>query len=129
LIHDAARPFIDRGIISGCVRTAEKYGAAIAGVPVKDTIKEAKVTSHKLQVTRSLTRDRLWQIQTPQAFRKSLILKAYRQFGSAEVTDDASLVEKLGAKVAVVKSSYSNIKITTPEDLIIAKVIAGKVKV
>ena len=128
LIHDAARPFIDSGIITRVIKAARKSGAAIVGVPVKDTIKETRVISCKLQVTRTLKRDNLWQIQTPQVFKKSLILEAYKRFGDSETTDDASLVEKLGAKVAVVMGSYDNIKITTPEDLIIARAIAKNKK-
>jgi 2-C-methyl-D-erythritol 4-phosphate cytidylyltransferase len=120
LIHDAARPFIEAKMISSAVKEAAKSGAAIAGVPVKSTIK--KVTKSQV-VKETLDRDRLWEVQTPQVFRKDLILKAYRRFGNADVTDDAMLVENLGAKVRVVPGSYRNIKITTPEDLVIAQAI------
>ncbi len=123
LIHDAARPFIERKMISLVVAAAKKSGAAIAGVPVKDTVK--KVTSQFL-VEENIARENLWQIQTPQVFKKSLIQKAYARFGKYEVTDDASLVEKLGKKVSIVFGSYNNIKITTPEDLIIAECIVKK---
>jgi 2-C-methyl-D-erythritol 4-phosphate cytidylyltransferase len=74
-------------------------------------------------VQETIDRNNLWEIQTPQVFRKDLILKAYKRFGRGEVTDDAALVEKSGAKVKIVMSSYSNIKITTPEDLILAEAI------
>jgi 2-C-methyl-D-erythritol 4-phosphate cytidylyltransferase len=128
LIHDAVRPFIDKEMVSSVIKTAKSYGAAIVGVPVKATIK--KVTRHTSHVTRqfmveeTIDRNGLWEIQTPQVFRKGLILKAYDKFGDIDVTDDAMLVERLGAKVSVVKGSYNNIKITTPEDLIIAQAIA-----
>ena len=72
----------------------------------------------------TLDRDNLWEVQTPQVFRKDLILRAYGKFKDTDVTDDASLVEKLGIKVAVIPGSYNNIKITTPEDLISAEAIA-----
>jgi len=126
LIHDAARPFIDKKIVSKAISAAARYGAAVAGVPVKSTIKE----SGKCQavIKKTLDRGRLWEIQTPQVFRKDLILKAYRKFASFPATDDAMLVEKLGKKVYIVPGSYSNIKITTPEDLLIAGAIAKKWK-
>lgn len=120
LIHDAARPFIDRRGISSAISEAGKTGAAILGVPVKDTIKE--VFSSKI-VKRTLKRKDLWQIQTPQVFKKDIILKAYKRFAKTDVTDDASLVEKLGIKVSVLPGSYRNIKITTVEDLALAEAI------
>lgn len=120
LIHDGVRPFIDPDTISSLIKEAERYGAAISGVPVKATIKKIK----NVFVEKTLDRDNLWEIQTPQVFKKELILKAYDRFGNQPVTDDASLVEKLGAKVKIVKGSYFNIKITTPEDLILAEAIA-----
>ncbi|MFA5144601.1 MAG: 2-C-methyl-D-erythritol 4-phosphate cytidylyltransferase [Candidatus Omnitrophota bacterium] len=120
LIQDAARPFIDKGLISSVIKAAKESGAAIAGVPVKSTIK----TVSKFTVEKTLNRENLWEIQTPQAFKKNLILKAYEKFGNVTVTDDSMLVEKLGATVSVVLSSYSNIKITTPEDLVSAEAIA-----
>ncbi|MDP3732828.1 MAG: 2-C-methyl-D-erythritol 4-phosphate cytidylyltransferase [Candidatus Omnitrophota bacterium] len=130
LIHDAARTFIDKDTVSSVIKTAKSSGAAIVGVPVKATIKE--VTSYQLPVTskyivkKTLDRSKLWEIQTPQVFNKSLILKAYDKFGDIDVTDDAMLVEKLGVKVSVVLGTYNNIKITTPEDLIVAQAIAKK---
>ncbi len=124
LIHDAARPFIEGKMISAVVTAAKKNGAAIIGVPVKDTVK--KVTS-KFLVEENIARENLWQIQTPQVFKKSLIQEAYARFGKYRVTDDACLVEKLGKKVSIVFGSYNNIKITTPEDLIIAECIAKKI--
>lgn len=127
LIHDGARPFIDAKILSSLIKAAKSCGAAIAGVPVKATIK--KVISHKSKVIskyiveKTIDRQSLWEIQTPQVFRKGLILSAYEKFGNAKVTDDAMLVEKMGRMVNVVLGSSRNIKITTPEDLAIAKAI------
>lgn len=132
LIHDAARPFIDKGIVSSVIKQAHKYGAAIAGVPVKATVKRVRsqepgVRSKRgIIVEETLNRDELWEIQTPQAFRRELILKAYARCGKIPVTDDAALVEKLGRKVRIVSGSYDNIKVTTPEDLVIARGLYAK---
>lgn len=117
LIHDAARPFIDAGTVSAVIQKARKSGAAVAAVPVKATIKRAR----NGQVKETVDRRNLWEIQTPQVFRKDLILKAYRRFGSKSVTDDAALVEQLKARVDLVRGSYFNIKLTTPEDLSLAE--------
>ena len=127
LIHDAVRPFIDKEIVSSVINEAERCGAAIVGVPVKATIKIANRKSqiaNRIIVKKTLDRNNLWEIQTPQVFKKNLILEAYKKFPDTEVTDDASLVERWGAEVKIVKGSYSNIKITTPEDLVIAEAIA-----
>lgn len=121
LIHDAARPFIDTRIISSVINAARKTGAAVAAVPVKATVK--KVTG-RFTVKETLDRESLWEIQTPQVFRKKVILEAYERYSDTDVTDDAALVEKTGSKVRVVRGSYANIKITTPEDLVIAEAIS-----
>lgn len=130
LIHDAVRPFISREGISSVIKEAQNCGAAILGVPVAATIKEvhsSKFMVHsKFKVKKTLNRENLWEIQTPQVFRKDLILEAYKRFGDREVTDDAALVEKLGAKVKLVRGSYFNLKITTPEDLVIAEAIVKR---
>jgi 2-C-methyl-D-erythritol 4-phosphate cytidylyltransferase len=124
LIHDGARPFIDSKTVSSSIKAAAKYGAAIVGVPVKATVKSARPNSYIVDET--LDRGRLWEIQTPQVFKKDLILKAFDKFGGRGVTDDAMLVEMLGAKVNIVPGSYKNIKVTTPEDLIFAQAIAKR---
>lgn len=121
LVHDACRPFIDKNMVTALIRQAKKTGAAIAGVPVKATIKA--VGRRPSVVTRTLNRDNLREIQTPQVFRKDLILKAYNKFAGIDATDDSTLVEKLGQKVSVVEGSYNNIKVTTPEDLVMARAI------
>ena len=122
LIHDAARPFISRKIISDVIKAAHKSSASVSAVPVKATIKEGVGGI----VKKTLNRDILWEIQTPQVFNKDLIIEAYRRFGKNNVTDDASLVEKMGKKVRLVMGSYFNIKITTPEDMIFAQTIMRK---
>ena len=120
LIHDSARPFIDSKSIKKVILAAKKNSAAILGVKPKATIK----FSHKRNiVSKTLNRDKLWEVQTPQVFKKSLILEAYRKYSKSNVTDDASLVEKLGKRVVVVEGDYRNIKITTAEDLLVAGLI------
>ena len=119
LIHDAARPFINRKIISDAIKAAHKSSASVSAVPVKATIKEGIGGI----VKKTLNRDLLWEIQTPQVFNKDLLIEAYGRFGKNDITDDASLVEKLGKKVRLVMGSYFNIKITTPEDMVFAQAI------
>ena len=116
VIHDGARPCIDAALIERGLDAARESGAAIAGVPVRDTI---KIVSRRRLVQQTPARQSLWAAQTPQVFRYDLIVDAYSQI-NAEVTDDASLVEQLGHKVEVYMGSYRNIKVTTPEDLAIA---------
>jgi len=122
LIHDAARPLIDMASLERLIKGVKKNGAAILGVPVKSTIKEVQglCGSDVLKVGRTLDRKRLWEIQTPQAFRKNIIMKAYNSFGMINVTDDSALVEKLGVEVSLIMGSYENIKITSPEDVRVA---------
>jgi len=123
LIHDCARPFIDRKSITRVIQAAKKTGAAILGIPVKATIKSVKAG---LLVDRTVDRTNLWEIQTPQVFKTELILQAYKKYSRGDVTDDASLVEKAGKKVQVVLGSDENIKITTNVDLLFAKEIARR---
>ncbi len=120
LIHDSARPFFKPREITALITRARKTGAAILGVPVKATVKECGPAGI---VKRTLERKNLWEIQTPQVFSRDLILKAYRRFGRGDVTDDAGLVEKLHKRVVLIKGSYDNIKITTPEDFFVAQTI------
>ena len=121
-IHDGARPFVTEQEIERAVEQANVFGSVVVGVPVKDTVK--KVDSRELKVDSSLNREELWAAQTPQVFRKEIILKAYAEgLRKYQVTDDAMLVEKLGVPVKMVMGSYKNIKITTPDDLKIAEVL------
>jgi len=122
LIHDAVRPFVDRKVVSIAIEKAATTGAAIVGVPVKATIKKV---SGKI-VEKTIDRNSLWEIQTPQVFKKKLIQEAYKKSGRTSVTDDAMLVENLGKPVSIVMGSYNNIKITTSEDLVLAEAIARK---
>lgn len=120
LVHDAVRPFIELEIIETCCRDAELHGAAIPGIPSKDTIK--KIDEHR-QVMETPDRNFLWQVQTPQVFQYQLLKKAYEHAATQQFigTDDASLVEQLGEPVKMVKSSPRNIKLTYPQDLQLAE--------
>lgn len=120
LIHDAARPFLPERLVADCLREAGRSGAVVCGLPVRATMK--RVESGWVKET--LKREDIWEIQTPQVFRKDILLKAYAKFKNISATDDASLVERLGVKIKVIKGSYYNIKITTPEDLVFAGAIA-----
>lgn len=125
LVHDGARPFVDAACLTRLIDGVRRTGAAIPGVPVKATVKEVLPSRSGSGGTVRRTPDRslLWEVQTPQLFRKDIITKAYRVHGSDAATDDASLVERLGLPVSVVTGSYFNIKITTPDDLCIARAI------
>lgn len=120
-IHDGARPFINQEIISRTVDAVEIHQACVVGMPVKDTIKIADEDEFAIETP---VRDRLWMIQTPQAFQFDLIKTAYTKImenNDIRVTDDAMVVESvMNRKVRLVKGSYENIKITTPEDLLVA---------
>ncbi|MBT2758974.1 2-C-methyl-D-erythritol 4-phosphate cytidylyltransferase [Mesobacillus foraminis] len=124
LVHDGARPFIKQQTIHELVKAADKDGAAIAAVPVKDTIKKAE----DLQVTETIERSSLWAVQTPQAFRISVLRKAHEEAAKNDFvgTDDASLVERLPHKVVIIEGDYDNIKLTTPEDVYFAEAILRK---
>jgi len=124
MIHDGARPFLTPDLIEDGLKAARATGAAIAAVPVKDTI---KLVDNKKSVKETLPRDRLWAAQTPQIFSFDMITKAYENL-TAEVTDDAAAVERLGYKVHLYMGDYKNMKVTTPEDLALARIIAKEWK-
>lgn len=121
-IHDAVRPFVSISDFKICVETAQKFDGAVLGVPVRDTIKKADQSGKILSTP---DRNRLWQAQTPQIFKKDVILKAYEWAGQNNYlgTDDASLTEKVGAKIQMVEGDSKNIKITFPFDLKIAELL------
>ena len=118
LIHDGARPFLTLELIQAGLEAALETGSAVAAVPVKDTVKLAK----NGVVKETLARHQLWIVQTPQIFRFDIITAAYEQTMN-DVTDDASLVERLGYKVKLYPGNYNNIKVTTSEDMALAEVI------
>ncbi|MBM7694333.1 2-C-methyl-D-erythritol 4-phosphate cytidylyltransferase [Peribacillus deserti] len=126
LVHDGARPFIQLVQIAALVKAASKSGSAILAVPVKDTIKKVRDNT----VLETVERSSLWAVQTPQAFRISLLKKAHAEARKKGLlgTDEASLIENMGLEVSVIEGNYDNIKITTPEDIFFAEAILRKNK-
>jgi 2-C-methyl-D-erythritol 4-phosphate cytidylyltransferase len=122
VIHDGARPLVTKDLIERGLKAAEETGAAVAAIPVTDTI---KIADDDRIVHQTPPRQNLWAVQTPQVFRFDIIARAYEQT-KGEVTDDASLVEGLGFKVKLYMGSYDNIKITNPDDLALAEVLLKK---
>ena len=128
LIHDGARPLVDEALIARCIETVQKEKACIAAVPVKDTIKEINADG---AVEQTIDRSKLYAIQTPQCFEYPLILNAYsrlfRQAASGSmrldgITDDASVIELMTEQpVKLVGGDYRNLKVTTPEDIVVAE--------
>jgi 2-C-methyl-D-erythritol 4-phosphate cytidylyltransferase len=122
LIHDGVRPFLTIGMIEEVIKEASKAGGAIIALPVKDTIKKSSSGNY---IERTVSRESLWLAQTPQAFRYDVLKRAYE--GTREndfaVTDESSLVERLGVQVKLVEGSEFNIKITTEEDLLLGELI------
>lgn len=123
LIHDGARPFLDQQIIRQSMDAVIKYQACVVGMPVKDTI---KIADDDCYAKETPERKKVWMIQTPQTFERKLIYDAYERMLQKEdsaITDDAMVLERVtGKKTKLIHGSYRNIKITTPEDLLIADV-------
>lgn len=127
-IHDGARPFVEEAMLLRAAESVERYGSGVIGMPVKDTIKIVDEESFAVSTPK---RSYVWQVQTPQCFRYDIIMPAYQTLIDREqellaqgitITDDAMVVELLGdVKVKMVEGSYENIKITTPEDLVVAE--------
>ena len=124
MIHDGARPFLTPDLIEDGLRMVKRTGAAIAAVPAKETI---KLASGAKLIKETLRRDRLWMAQTPQIFSLTVIARAYENL-DVEVTDDATAVERLGYRVYLYAGDYENMKVTTREDLALARIIAGQWK-
>ncbi|SKA77880.1 2-C-methyl-D-erythritol 4-phosphate cytidylyltransferase [Clostridium sp. USBA 49] len=122
LIHDGARPFVDNKNILEGIKYAEKFGAAACGVKVKDTIKIIDENNFSKE---TLDRDKLFAVQTPQCFKYDIIFNCHKKAAEYNIkfTDDTSIAEYFGNKVYFYEGSYNNIKITTPEDLIIGEKI------
>lgn len=120
-IHDAARPLVTSTLFDEVVAASSAHGAAIAAIPVSDTIKRV-VSGHVIE---TIPRDELVNVQTPQAFRKSLLIEAFAhaERDGLSVTDEASLIEQAGGRIAVVNGSHANIKVTYPVDLFIAEAL------
>ncbi|RJP25671.1 MAG: 2-C-methyl-D-erythritol 4-phosphate cytidylyltransferase [Candidatus Abyssobacteria bacterium SURF_5] len=119
-IHDGARPLVTRALLRDTLTKAAQVGAAVAAVRSKDTVKEC---NERGVIERTFVRENLRLVQTPQCFRLELILQAYEKarFDLFSATDDSAIVERLGVDVHVVEGSYENIKVTTPEDIIVCE--------
>jgi 2-C-methyl-D-erythritol 4-phosphate cytidylyltransferase len=116
LVHDGVRPFVTGALIERAVAGARAFGAVTVGVPVRDTVKAVDAAG---RVVKTVLREGLWLTQTPQAFRREVILAAYERAAADGFcgTDDASLVERIGIPVRMIPGDADNIKVTTPEDL------------
>ena len=123
LVHDAVRPFVSEDVIEQVIKAAEKYGAAIAGMPAVDTVKQVDRTAEGAVITATIPRERVVMAQTPQGFRYGVLKKAFDEASADGFlgTDEASLIERAGGEVAVVMGSPRNIKITTPADMELAE--------
>lgn len=122
VIHDGARPLLTEDLIRQGLAEARANGAAVAAVPATDTI---KVAGDEQIVQQTLPRHKLWAVQTPQVFRFDIIAEAHKQVKD-EVTDDAAMVEQLGYRVKLYMGSYDNIKLTAPDDLVLAEALWQK---
>jgi len=125
VIHDGARPLVEEIIIQDSIEKAQKYGAAIAVIPIKDTVKKSE---NSFFIDKTLNREEIWRAQTPQTFKYDIILPAYHRAYKDKylATDDASIVERYGRKVKLIIGSEENIKITTPFDIIVADIFLKK---
>ena len=121
MVHDGVRPFVTHAMIAEGLQAVQATGAAVAGVRVKPTVKS--VDPHTQVVVATLDRELLWEAQTPQVFDRELLENAYRAQGKAAVaaTDDAVLVERAGVRVKMFAGAYTNIKVTTPDDMAVAR--------
>lgn len=124
VVHDGARPMITAELISMTIKTAKRYGSAVAAGKITDTV---KYVERGLSVDHTLDRNHLWAAQTPQAFKTELLRKAYAKVKESgeSVTDESSALESIGEKVRLVESPRPNVKITTPDDLKLAAVLMG----
>jgi 2-C-methyl-D-erythritol 4-phosphate cytidylyltransferase len=128
MIHDGARPFVSASLIDRCVEVAADKGAVIVGLPARDTI---KFVSQDRRIQSTPERSLLWEVQTPQVFKRELILEAHARADQdgLEVTDDALLVERLGKSVFVIDGERTNLKITVPEDIWVAEALIREQRV
>jgi 2-C-methyl-D-erythritol 4-phosphate cytidylyltransferase len=119
IVHDGARPLVCAQTVEDAVKLMKDHEAVVTAVPVKSTIKRVDPNGRWIEAT--LDREKLWEAQTPQVFRKKILLRAHAQNKDRNPTDDAVMVERLGVKVKVLAGDYRNIKITTQEDLTVAE--------
>lgn len=123
IIHDGARPAIKQRYINECIENMREFKGATVGVPSKDTI---KITDENNIVMQSTKRSNTWIVQTPQCFERKLLLEMHEKYKQEEVTDDCMLIEKNKEKVKILEGDYTNIKITTQEDIHVVKEFIDK---
>jgi 2-C-methyl-D-erythritol 4-phosphate cytidylyltransferase len=123
-VHDAVRPFVTPDLICSCFEHAQQYGTAVAAIPLKDSLR--MISEGKSQ---SVNRSDYYIIQTPQVFACDIIKKAYQQDYNSTFTDDASVVEASGIEIQLVEGEESNVKITTPTDLVLAEILMRQNKI
>lgn len=125
VVHDAVRPFVHIKEINQSIETAKYFGASIVAVRAKDTMKQASTDG---RVEKTLNRSSLWSVQTPQTFQRQILIDAYANAEKLNITatDDSYLVEQLGVSPIIVEGSYENIKITTPDDLLLAEMLSQR---
>jgi len=126
LVHDAARPFVERGVIDGVIAHARSGVGAVAAIRVMDTLKQA-AADDPTRIDRTVPRDNLWRAQTPQGFPRAVLERAHAAADARSATDDAALVERTGVAVRLVPDSPINMKVTTAEDLALAELLVGRV--
>ena len=124
-VHDAVRPFVHLKEITQSIETAKYYGASIVAVRAKDTMKQAATDG---RVEKTLNRSSLWSVQTPQTFQKKILFEAYAFAAKNNITatDDSFLAEQIGISPIIVEGSYENLKITTPDDLLLAELLVKR---
>jgi 2-C-methyl-D-erythritol 4-phosphate cytidylyltransferase/2-C-methyl-D-erythritol 2,4-cyclodiphosphate synthase len=126
-VHDGARPLVSPALVADTLRAAAKHGAAVPGVPLKDTVKLVSADGKFFEATPD--RSRLMAVQTPQCYRRAVLERVLKAAGpGAGHSDESQLLEKLGVKPAAVMSDYRNIKVTTPEDLVVAEALMKEIK-
>jgi 2-C-methyl-D-erythritol 4-phosphate cytidylyltransferase len=124
-VHDAVRPFVRRKEITQSIETAKYFGASVVAVRAKDTMKQASTDG---RVEKTLNRSSLWSVQTPQTFQRKILIEAYEFAFKNNIvaTDDSYLVEQIGVLPIIIEGSYENIKITTPDDLLLAELLVKR---
>ena len=127
LVHDAARPYVSERLIADTIAAASEHGAAIAAVPVKDTVKRTSGVGDQRTVRETLPRDQIFLAQTPQGFRRDVLEQAMAAAENIDVTDESMLVERAGIPVHIVNGDVSNVKITTAEDLMSARATTARI--
>jgi 2-C-methyl-D-erythritol 4-phosphate cytidylyltransferase len=126
LVHDGARPFVERRVIDAVIAHARAGEGAVAAVRVSDTLKEADESDGN-RIRRTIPREGLWRAQTPQGFPREVLARAYAEGrAAAAATDDAALVERMGVTVRLVPDSSRNLKVTSADDLAMAELLAGR---